>query len=77
MKKPSTPHKGPRQKPPKPTSYAGPTTCLRCDALFNSWDRRQNRLCPQCQNAIKAHPSGEPVYFIATSKHRLHRADDV
>ena len=69
--------KGRRQKPPKATSYAGPTTCLRCDAEFRSWDRRQNRLCPSCQQALKAQPSDETLYFIATPKHRIRSADDV
>ena len=41
------------QKPPKRTRYAGPTMCLRYDRAFQSWDRRQNRLCPPCLQAIK------------------------
>jgi hypothetical protein len=76
MKKPSMHPQGRRQKSPKPTSYAGPVSCLRCDAEFRSWDRRQNRLCPSCQEALKVRPAAEPVHFIATSKHRLHRSDD-
>jgi hypothetical protein len=51
-----------RQTAPKPTSYAGSTTWLRCDEVFDSWDRRQNRLCPRCQQAIETHPPGEPPY---------------
>jgi hypothetical protein len=34
------------QSPPKRNPYAGLTTCLRCNREFQSWDRRQNRLCP-------------------------------
>jgi hypothetical protein len=31
-------------QPPAPrVSYAGPATCLHCDDVFESWDRRQNR----------------------------------
>lgn len=39
-----------------PNAYAGPTACLRCDDTFESWDRRQNRLCPKCRVAIAAGP---------------------
>jgi hypothetical protein len=53
-----------RQTPPKPTSYAGPTTCLRCEDVFESWDRRQNRLCPRCREAIAAEPSDEPAHDL-------------
>jgi hypothetical protein len=60
-----------RQKPPKPTSYAGPTTCLRCDDVFESWDRRQNRLCPRCQKAIEEQPSDELSYPLLTSRQRF------
>jgi DNA-directed RNA polymerase subunit RPC12/RpoP len=45
-------------------SYAGPTTCLRCDERFQSWDRRQNRLCPRCRHVIDAQASEEPLYTI-------------
>lgn len=48
-----------RQKPPKRNPYAGPTTCLRCDARFESWDRRQNRLCQRCREALARIPSAE------------------
>jgi hypothetical protein len=60
-----------RQKSPKPTAYAGPTTCLRCDARFESWDRRQNRLCPSCHQAIEAQPSDEPSYPLLTPRRRV------
>jgi hypothetical protein len=49
------------QKPPKRNRYAGPTTCLRCDQLFESWDRRQNRLCDSCRQVLKDLPSEEPL----------------
>ena len=65
-----------RQKPPKRTLYAGPTTCLRCDAEFESWDRRQNRLCPRCRQAIVEQPSEEPPYFLPRSKRWSPQADD-
>jgi len=41
------------QTPAPRVSSAGPTTCLRCDREFQSWDRRHNRLCPSCLQAIK------------------------
>jgi hypothetical protein len=45
-------------QPPAPrVSYAGPTTCLRCDATFRSWDRRYNRLCPRCRQLLTTQPS--------------------
>ena len=59
-----------RQKSPKPTAYAGPTTCLRCDETFKSWDRRQNRLCPDCCEAIAEEPSEEPSYDLPTRRFR-------
>ena len=49
-----------RQKSSKPSLYAGPTTCLRCEKTFESWDRRQNRLCLICREAIDREPSEEP-----------------
>lgn len=30
--------------------------CLRCDRMFTSWDRRQNRLCPTCINLFRKAP---------------------
>jgi hypothetical protein len=41
------------QIPVTRVSYAGPTTCLRCDQTFWSWDRRHNCLCPSWLQAIK------------------------
>ena len=50
-------------QPPAPrVSYAGPATCLRCDQKFRSWDRRQNRLCPPCLQAIKEAVSFQLVH---------------
>jgi hypothetical protein len=60
-----------RRKPPKATAYAGSTTCLRCDARFESWDRRQNRLFPSCRQAIEAQPSNEPSYPLLTPSRRF------
>jgi hypothetical protein len=51
-------------RPSKPTLYAGPTTCLRCDQEFQSWDRRQNRVCPHCRNELAQEPSDEPQYRL-------------
>jgi hypothetical protein len=48
----------------KRRSYAGPTTCLSCDRSFESWDRRQNRLCATCRVAIEQQPFDGPVYTI-------------
>jgi hypothetical protein len=58
-------------RPIKPTPYAGRTVCLRCDDVFESWDRRQNRLCPQCQQAIAVQPSDEPTYRPLKPRRRL------
>jgi hypothetical protein len=55
---PQGPH--PKTTKPTPTAYAGPTTCLRCDKPFQSWDRRQNRLCTPCRDAIAEGASEEP-----------------
>jgi hypothetical protein len=57
-----------------PNAYAGPTACLRCDDTFESWDRRQNRLCPKCRVAIAAGPSDETRH--RWHKHAKHDGDD-
>jgi len=65
-----------RENPPKRTRYAGPTSCLRCDAVFESWDRRQNRLCASCRQVIEAQPSDEPSYALSRSRHLPRSPDD-
>jgi hypothetical protein len=64
-----------RQKPP-PTSYAGRTTCLRCDKVFESWDRRQNRLCDACRQTISEQPSDEPSQSLRSSRRQLRTSDE-
>jgi hypothetical protein len=64
------------QTPPKRPSYAGPTTCLRCDERFESWDRRQNRLCPRCREATAQQSSDEPPYSLRQTLRRFRKADD-
>ena len=58
------------EQPPAPRSYAGPTTCLRCDQPFRSWDRRHNRLCPRCRNVLKTQPSDATSFRAPTRWHR-------
>jgi hypothetical protein len=65
-----------RKQKPQFTSYAGPTTCLRCDTVFESWDRRQNRLCDACRQAIEEQPSEEPIHRVTTRKGRPPPGDD-
>jgi hypothetical protein len=55
---------------PTPTTYAGLTACLRCDDVFESWDRRQNRLCNACRQAIEEQPSEEPFQTIHEPRRR-------
>jgi predicted amidophosphoribosyltransferase len=57
-------------KPPKPGPYAGPVTCLRCEKTFQSWDRRQNRICPNCREAIAEEASEEPSYDLSPLRFR-------
>jgi predicted amidophosphoribosyltransferase len=59
------------EKPQKLSPYAGPTTCLRCDKTFESWDRRQNRLCPNCRETIEEQPSDEPSYPVLIPNRRF------
>jgi hypothetical protein len=66
-----------RRQNPKRSSYAGLTTCLRCDDVFESWDRRQNRLCERCRAAIAAEPSGEPLHSMPKGKGRSRDAGEV
>jgi predicted amidophosphoribosyltransferase len=66
------PERGRRK--PTPTSYAGRIPCLRCDKPFESWDRRQNRLCDACGQAIEEQPSEEPPYLIPEPRHLPPRA---
>jgi len=70
------PLKGPHRKPPKHGPYAGPIPCLRCDRVFQSWDRRQNRLCPRCREAIEAEPSEEPSHALPTPIRRSRTHED-
>jgi hypothetical protein len=62
------------ETPPTRNPYMGPITCLRCDRMFLSWDRRQNRLCPGCHEAIAEEPSEEPTYDV--SPRRFGRRDE-
>jgi hypothetical protein len=58
-------------QPPAPrVSYAGRTTCLRCDQPFRSWDRRHNRLCPRCRQVLTTQPS-EEIRHAAPTRRRL------
>ena len=66
----------PRRRKPLGTVYAGLTTCLRCDKVFESWDRRQNRLCDACRQTIEQQPSDELVHPITTSRRLPRRPDD-
>ena len=59
-----------RQKLRTTSAYAGPTTCLRCDEVFDSWDRRQNRLCEPCRVAVAAQPSDEPSHPLPKGQGR-------
>jgi hypothetical protein len=64
-----------REPPPKPNPYAGPTRCLRCDTAFESWDRRHNRICPRCQEAMAEQPSEEPSFtFDLPTLRAAHRS---
>jgi hypothetical protein len=58
------------------TIYAGLTTCLRCDLVFESWDRRQNRLCDACRLAIEEQASEEPFQTIHKPRRRPQGSDD-
>ena len=64
------------RRKPLGTVYAGLTTCLRCDQVFESWDRRQNRLCDTCLLAIAEDPSDEPSPILLTRRHLLDGRDD-
>jgi hypothetical protein len=56
------------QTPAPRVSYAGCTTCLRCDQLFRSWDRRHNRLCPRCRQVLHTLPSDEDSHRVPTRR---------
>jgi hypothetical protein len=68
--------RAPRRRKVVGTVYAGLTTCLRCDSVFESWDRRQNRLCDVCRQAIEEQPSDEPSHTIAKPRRLSRGADD-
>jgi hypothetical protein len=70
------PLKGPHRRAPKHSPYAGPTTCLRCDREFQSWDRRHNRLCPPCREALEREPSDESPHPLPRSMRRPRTQDD-
>jgi hypothetical protein len=52
-------------------SSAGPITCLRCGQPFWSWDRRHNRLCLSCLQAIKEAVSVQRVHLSAVQSNRI------
>jgi hypothetical protein len=56
------------QTPAPRVSYAGRTTCLRCNQPFRSWDRRHNRLCPRCRQLLAAQPSEETTHAAPTGR---------
>jgi hypothetical protein len=58
------------QTPAPRVSYAGPTTCLRCEQRFQSWDRRHNRLCQRCRQLLHTQPSDE-ISHAAPTRRRL------
>jgi hypothetical protein len=70
------PLKGPHRRAPKHGPYAGATTCLRCDREFHSWDRRQNRLCPRCQQELEREPSEEPTRPLPWAVRRSQLIED-
>lgn len=55
------------RKPPQPqdSPFAGSVKCLRCNRRFHSWDRRHNRLCTGCKEALHERPAPAPVYRIS------------
>jgi hypothetical protein len=71
------PRKGPQRRiTPKGSPYAGAVTCLRCDQEFWSWDRRQNRLCPECRQTINEEPSDELELPFRPPKRRFGNHDE-
>ncbi len=56
------------QTPAPRVSYAGSTTCLRCDQTFRSWDRRHNRLGPRCRQVLITQPSDEDSRRVLTRR---------
>jgi hypothetical protein len=64
------------QTPAPRMSSAGPTTCLRCDQEFSSWDRRQNRPCPRCKHELDQEPSPEPSHDLPTPIRRSRIRED-
>ena len=56
------------QTPTTRVSYAGPTTCLRCAQRFQSWDRRQNRLCQSCRRFLQTQPPDERRHAVPTRR---------
>lgn len=37
--------------PARITSKAEPVTCLKCNKVFKSWDRKKNRICSRCKES--------------------------
>lgn len=55
-----------RKLQPVPSQYAGTVTCLACDRLFQSWDRRKNRVCPHCKYLQEGAAGIAPNFLYAT-----------
>jgi predicted Zn-ribbon and HTH transcriptional regulator len=49
-------------KPRKEDLQPGRTTCLRCSKVFQSWDIRANRRCPQCRYAVDSESNEGGVF---------------
>jgi hypothetical protein len=58
------------QTPAPRVSSVGPTSCLRCDQQFRSWDSRHNRLCPRCRQSLTTQPSDE-IHHATPTRRRL------
>jgi len=42
--------KAPAVAEKKKRDWSGDVSCLKCDSIFFSEDRRHNRICPKCKN---------------------------
>ena len=51
-----------------PPIEPGTVVCLRCDAKFESWDKRNNRVCDECKN--------DDDYYMDVQCHGLSRFDE-
>ncbi len=62
----------PTERMPLPEAKWTDVSCLRCDKMFRSWDKRNNRICPACTKSQDqlASPIEEAYVGVAAGREK-------